>query len=477
MSRRIAGTLLCALNAALWLSACGAEEPPPARNVLLIVVDTLRWDHVGSYGASQRDTTPAIDAFARDSIRFERAYATAPWTRPSIGSMITGLYPSSHGGTGVDIPLPDDAVTLAEILWQRGYSTQGVVSNWVISRGNGFAQGFDDYHESASIMQQTPTSEHVTAASVELLEKLAGKEAPFFLFVHYFEPHFRYLPHPEIGWAGEARSDGPGEGKGEGKDERKSEIGRIADKPSMFTLRMIGSGLDAAEIENLRDLYAEEIRHADGQVGVLLDSVASLGLMDDTVIAIVSDHGEEIFDRDYIGHAHSLYEELIRVPFLLHVPGVGPQTVASPVSLVSLTPTLLEAAGVAPDDLDFQASSLLWQLSDTADGDDVYHFVEVDFIPEHKILRTSRRQGIVGRRFKLLRNLETGEHALYDIIDDPHELDDLSSRRPELLRELIARLDAAVEYAGERAVHAERRQLSENDRAMLEQLGYIDPEN
>jgi arylsulfatase A-like enzyme len=158
--------------------------------------------------------------------------------------MITGLYPSSHGGTGVDIPLPDDAVTLAEILQQRGYSTQGVVSNWAISRGN----GFDDYHESTLIMQKTPTSEHVTAASVELLEKLAGEESPSFLFVHYFEPHFRYLPHPEI--------------------------------------------------ENLRDLYAEEIRHADGQVGALLDSVASLGLMDDAVIAIVSDHGEEIFDRE-----------------------------------------------------------------------------------------------------------------------------------------------------------------------------------
>jgi choline-sulfatase len=452
-TRRIATAGL--LLASSLLTACGSAVPQ--RNVILIVIDTLRWDHVGSYGASRRDTTPALDRFAREAVRFDRAYATAPWTRPSIGSMITGLYPSSHGGTGVDVPLPNTALTLAEILSARDYTTDGVVSNWVISEKNGFAQGFDTYHESASLLQKESTSKQVTEVARTLLEKRIGQERPFFLFVHYFDPHFRYLPHAEIGWAG-------------------GEVGRIADWPTMFDLRKLASELTEAEVENLRDLYAEEIRHADTQVGDLIAAIDELGLAEQSVVAIVSDHGEEIFDRDYIGHAHSLHEELIRVPFMLRVPGVPAMQVETPVSLVGLTPTILDAAGVSHDGIDFQGSSLMPMTRGEADSEGAPLFVEVDFIPEHRIVRTSRKQGIVHGRYKLIRDLAANTLSLYDLAADPSELRDLAPERPDLVRELLPQLEAGVALSGERSVQPDRLELSDEDRVLLEELGYIDPD-
>ncbi len=187
-------------NIGLAFSFPGRITPPEdqgtRRNLVFVVIDTLRWDHVGEYHPNARDLSPALDAFAQRAVRFERAYASAPWTRPSIGSMLTGLHPSRHGGIAVDQPLPDSVETLPEMLRSEGYDTAGVVSNWVISRKNGFAQGFDHYDEAAAAQKHASTSEGVTRAANARLTQLAEDPAPFLLFVHYFDPHYRYLPHP-----------------------------------------------------------------------------------------------------------------------------------------------------------------------------------------------------------------------------------------------------------------------------------------
>jgi choline-sulfatase len=446
-------TLLCAL---LCAGGCSRERRPP--NVLFIVVDTLRWDHLGAHGAVARDVSPNMDAFVRSGTLFERAYATAPWTRPSIGSMITGLQPSSHGGTAVDRPLPEEAKTVAELFAERGYATSGIVSNWVIARQNGFAQGYERYLDSPAALKHRPSSDSVSSLAIRELDALAGGDAPFLLFVHYFDPHYRYNPHPEIGWSGGTR-------------------GRIADKPSIFALRALGPSLAAEERQNLWDLYAEEVRHTDDHLTRLLDHLDALELADETIVVLVSDHGEEIFGRGYLGHAHSLYEELLRIPFAIRAPGLPPRRVASPVSLLALTPTLLDLAGFDTQAIGFQAESLAPLMRGETPGSSPLLFAEVDYLPDKKVERTARKRALIGERFKLIRDNDTGDLELYDLERDPGETRNLSGARPELVARLLPILEERIRLAEAGSIDAPVRTLTEEETRLLESLGYIEPDD
>jgi arylsulfatase len=168
----------------------------------VILVDTLRADHVGSYG-HHRETSPAIDALARDAVRFARAYASAPWTKPSVASMLTGLHPSAHTVLQLERSLPQSARTLAERLGEAGYATGAVISHHVIGSEYGFDQGFDHFVEDQGQGHMHVSTPRVTEQATALLDTLAAQRAPFFLLIHYFDPHFLYLRHPEYGFAGE----------------------------------------------------------------------------------------------------------------------------------------------------------------------------------------------------------------------------------------------------------------------------------
>ena len=148
------------------------------------------------------DTTPAIDQLAARAVRFHRAYATAPWTIPSVASMITGRYPSNHTAISFDRSLPDGVDTLAEILEREDYATAGVISHRAIGSSHNFQQGFDVYLESEARGHDHVSTEGVTRQAVDLLETLSAAGQPFFLFVHYFDPHYNYKRHPEYGFAG-----------------------------------------------------------------------------------------------------------------------------------------------------------------------------------------------------------------------------------------------------------------------------------
>jgi arylsulfatase A-like enzyme len=449
----LATALLCA-----WLgtNGCAREQRPP--NVLFIVIDTLRWDHLGAHGATTRDVSPGMDAFTRSGTLFERAYATAPWTRPSIGSMITGLQPSSHGGTAVDRPLPEDAKTVAELFAERGYATSGIVSNWVIARQNGFAQGYERYLDSPAALKHAPSSDSVSTLALRELDARAAAGAPFLLFVHYFDPHYRYNPHPEIGWSGGTR-------------------GRIAEKPTIFALRDLGPILEADERQNLWDLYAEEVRHTDHHLARLLDHLDALELADETIVVLVSDHGEEIFGRGYLGHAHSLYEELLRVPFAIRAPGLAPRRVSTPVSLLALTPTLLDLAGFETRALGFQADSLAPLMRGEVPTSSPLLFAEVDYLPDKKVERTARKRALIGERFKLIRDNDTGTLELYDLERDPGETRDLAEARPDVVARLLPILEERIRLAEAGSIDAPVRTLSEEEIRLLESLGYIEPDD
>lgn len=448
MSRRL-GALLGLLAAA----GCGGEPPP---NLLLIVVDTLRRDALGVYGA-ERDTSPALDAFAAGAVRFERAYAPAPWTLPSVASLLTGLHPGGHGVSSPRASLPAEAETLAERLSARGYATAGVVSHVALGTRSGFDQGHARYRDSEARGHDYISTEGVTRQALELLDELAAGGAPFFLFVHYFDPHYDYERHPEVGFAPPAAS-------------------RVDGSEPVMELQRRLEELDAADVALLRALYHEEVRHTDAGIGRLLDRLAALGLAERTLVAVSADHGEEFMERGWLGHTRTLYDELVRVPLLIRAPGVRPAVVAEPVSLVSLTPTLLELLGIEVSGQRFHAPSLaeLVRGEAPAPGDAV--LTQVDYVPIFLPQTRTHKSALVAGRHKLIRDEASGRLELYDLLDDPGEWRDLSSVQPELTSRLAAQLDDRLRRTARGRLGSAPREVSPEELELLRGLGYAGEE-
>lgn len=437
---------------------------------MLIVVDTLRVDHLGVYGYG-RDVSPSVDALAREGVRFQRAYSVAPWTQPTVATMITGLYPSSHKVDRLLRALPASAETLAEVLGRAGYVTGAVVSHWLIGSQFGFDQGFDFFLEGHSRGGlDALTSPGVSTEASQLLEVMDRDERPFFLLVHYFDPHYAYRRHPEYGFA-------------------KESAGRLSGEEGIEELRALEPPPDEEEKALLRDLYDEEIRYTDAGIKRLLGTLERLGLYDDTLIVFAADHGEEFFERGWVGHTRTLYDELIRVPLLIRLPGSreAGRVVEDAVSLVSLMPSLLDLMGVDRAGLSPQGPSFAPLL--TGEGGYVAGtlYSEVNRYSEG-IGRSVAREGLIPREmilkhaivsgpFKLIVDRLSGKRELYHLERDPQERENLAGRETEIVQALAGQLAESAAEAESRPlarVGLERIQTQEEEE-MLRQLGYISP--
>jgi arylsulfatase A-like enzyme len=423
-------------------------------NVLFIVVDTLRFDHLHSYGYA-RETSPQIDALAASGARFEHAYATAPWTTPSVASMITGLHPSAHTAVGHETRLPGAVDTLAEILSERGYRTAAVVSNGRLSAKQGFAQGYEIYRETEA---GAPLStRRVTRQAIELLEELRRDDRPFLLFAHYFDPHFYYIRHPEVGFAA-------------------PRVARLDGTQSSLELRKLVPTLTRREIRHLRDRYDDEIRYTDDGIGELLAALDASGVRDETLVVLTADHGEEFLDHGGLGHTRTLYEEVVRVPLAIRLPGATARIVEQAVSLVLLPPTILDLIGVPVDDRVFHGPSFAHLVTGEAGSELPGVFLEVDYEPsgaEHATKRAHKR-AIRRGRFKLVRDEVRGTLELFDLETDARERRNLARARPRLAASLLDELSQATRLARRNAVAPSRRELSEQERSLLRELGYAD---
>ncbi len=325
---------LVTIGTSALLLGCGGQHQAAERpNVILICLDTVRADLLGTYGHREHPTTPFLDGLAESSIVFEDASATAGWTKPSVPSILTGTFPSQHGvyegssklreGSITDV-LPQASVTLAEVFQESGYETAAFVMNAQLRPGNGFEQGFDLYQDEAG------DARSIRWHGLDWIDREHG-ERPFFLYLHFLDAHWPY-PIPETYATMFA----------EGADVSKFQSGGL--------LSAVNKGeaeLEPAELAALEDLYAGAIRYLDDQLALLVQGLRIRGLEEDTIVCIVSDHGEEFGEHGRIGHGHGLWEGLLRVPWILHVPGGEPQRVQVAVSLVDLFPTLLSAARVS----------------------------------------------------------------------------------------------------------------------------------
>ncbi|MBW2272156.1 MAG: sulfatase [Deltaproteobacteria bacterium] len=433
--RRRAGRA-CALLGLLGLvvalpGGCGRGESAP-RNLLLITVDTLRSDHLGAWGYG-RGTSPAIDALAAGGVVFEDAYSHTSWTLPSLATLMTSLYTSSHGAWDFKSKLPESVTTLAEILTGRGYRSGAVVTHVFAGRKYGMHQGFVEFDEDLVVdgirAHVQITSPRVTAKGLEWIRRRAGEEQPWFLWLHYFDPHGEYMEHPGISAA----------------------FGR----------------------EEKRDLYDGEIAFTDRAIGSLLRGLEELGRAGDTVVVLTADHGEEFAEHGRTRHGKTLYEEVIRVPLIVRAPGLAPGRVQGAVPSVDLLPTLLELmdlpapAGIegaslvaAMEGAPLEARPVLGELRAMA-------FKDAD----------SYRRG----RWKVIREGWRQRDHLYDLETDPAEQVDLAAEHPDRLERMLREMDAlrgAARGAASASPKPEQDlNLTPDELEGLRQLGYLEEED
>jgi arylsulfatase A-like enzyme len=439
--------LLTSLSVLLATVSCGEPFAPSPPDVFLIVVDTLRADHLGCYGY-ERDTSPHIDRLAAEGVRFERAVSQAPWTTPSIGSLLTSRYPSEIGIHSERSVLSDDLVLLPEVLREHGYATAAVVSHHFCSSRWNFDQGFDTFDESNVKGHAAVTSEDVTRSALELVDEHPGGERPLFLWVHYFDPHFAYVGHDEHPFAGSPDYDGPVRDGLEYK----------------YLFRMRGA-LAEEDMDELRRFYDSEIAHTDRWIGALFDGLRERGRWDDALVIFTADHGEEFLDHGGLGHSRTVFDEAVRVPLIVKRPGASGagDVVARPVPLLDVFPTVLEHAGIeSPPDV---AGASLFAA---AAGGPV-------------VTETARKggvRGLVADGYKLVHRVEEGTFVLYDLARDPGETRDVAAERPTLARRLRSMLEQWERATESRA--AVEIELGVAELEALRQLGYAgadeDPE-
>jgi len=437
-SARLAAACLPAL-----LVACGRPFDPAHEDVVLVVVDTLRADHLGAYGYG-RGTSPRLDALAGRATVFESAWSAAPWTLPSIMSIMTSRYPSNHRVENDGMKLASDVPTLAETLKGAGYATGGFVAHVYVSNAFGFGRGFEVF-EDFGLSQpgyrleagMEPTADRVTDAALAWLGK-QGKR-PVFLLVHYFDPHWPYDP-PE-----RYRALYPGAYAGP-LDARYDSISKYLD-PLV--------ALPADYRQFLIDRYDGEIRFVDDQIGRLLDGIAASGRAARTWVVVTADHGEEFKEHGSMGHGRRLYEESVHVPLVIGRPATGaPEAAAQrdaagrvpvPAGGIDLFPTIAALAGV-PAPAGLQGASLVPLLRARPPGPAAPAPASDRPLVCETIRLNAHLKAVRRDRLKLIQSMDENLAELYDLAADPLERRDLAAARPDDRRALAEAMFSQVDF-------------------------------
>jgi arylsulfatase A-like enzyme len=456
--------LLFLLLLILLPAAAGCARPrsaalPPAHNLIFILVDTLRADHLPLYGYG-RDTSPNLAALGRESVLFSNARSQASCTFPSVNSMLTSRSGAAFlGQPGGAMGLPAGIPGLAEILRARGFGTHAVSASPIVRNspghfnpGGGFGRGFDTFQEDC-------VWKSADCVTDQALPHLAHDARPLFLYLHYLDPHGPYAPPAAYRHRfafGQPAKDFVRQG-----DPNPISAWLYKHGPN--------PGLTAADLGHLVDLYDDEISFFDSQLGRLLAGARAAGLLDDSIVVFAADHGEEFLEHGDVKHCHNLFDTTLRTPLLLRVPGAQPRVVAEPVSNLDIVPTVIElladggdgphrsgAPGAAFEGRSLRPAVLGRPLP-----------------PSYQWATQGALRSVADGRFKLVQDLGTGRFALYDLSADPGETRDvLALRRREFQRlrgalaAWLARTEGGPAAAGvRRAAEADQR---------LRSVGYLD---
>ena len=456
-----------------------AAPPAAAPNIVLVVIDTLRADHVSCYGYP-RATTPTIDALAANGVAFTQAISQAPWTAASVGSLVTGVYPSVHGidggiewsGNSSSARLPfitqrtlrRGVRTLPERLHASGYRTAGFVSNVYLNAVFGFGRGFDLYVDdhadySGDVMTLKRRGEDTNRRVMQWLD--TGLTEPFFLLVHYNDPHWPYDPPAPFGAAWTA-----------------GYAGTLTPADTALIVESEGRpvrDLGPDDLAYLEALYDGEIAYADASLRALLDRLHAAGLERPMLTVVTADHGEEFLDHGSTSHGYTLYDEQIHVPLVVDLPGrLPPSRVPEQVRLIDVAPTILDLAGV-PSRRGMQGRSLVPLVNRNGEQSARNGRNAFSEAPLRGVMRSIRTPA----GLKLIQDAGRDRFHLYDLRHDPLERDDRSGRdarvESEMKRRLAHRL-AANASRGDRLRVEDPTSGVLVDGALkrrLEALGYI----
>jgi arylsulfatase A-like enzyme len=409
-------------SAAALLADAGEPPPEPERarglrerlrgsNVVLVVLDAARAGNLGAYGYP-RPTTPEIDRIAADGVVFQRAYTPAVYTLGAMSSLWTSQYPDRHHAeVSYADRLPADRLTLAQALGGRGVHTAGFVANAMAGTLFGFDRGFAEFHEVYRAFPEVGSrAESFRRLLPQWLE--ANAQRPFFAYVHFREPHFPY--DPPAPFPARFGPDAP-----LGVEQRRDRAwytdvnqGRVKPTP--------------AEVDHLRRLYDANLAYVDQEVGALRAALEQAGLWDRTVMLIMADHGEQLYEHGYVSHSAQVFEQSVHVPLVLRLPaGRGPrgQRLDGLVDLLDVAPTVLDVFG-GPGDGEaarqFQGRSLLGLI----EGGPGKPAVVSRTVWERPVY------ALRDARFKLVHDTRTGQSRLFDLSSDPGEERDLAAAQP-----------------------------------------------
>jgi arylsulfatase A-like enzyme len=383
------------------------ESTKRAKNVIVLLEDTTRADALEPWNKSTRVRTPALSRFATESIVFEHAIAQESWTKPSVASLLTSLYPETHQAKTFDARVPQSVQLVSEIFKAAGFKTAAIIANGYVSDRFGFDQGWDLYRN--LIRDNQPThAERTFGDALAWIEQ--NKDSPFFIYIQTIDPHVPYDPPEEMlrlydqqPYAGVV-------------DPR-----RTADQLTDFKKRDLS--FDPRDRERLRALYDGELTYHDKWFGHFLDRLRQLGVLNDTVIVYTADHGEEFFEHGSVGHGHTLYEELLHVPLAIRFPGAirGGTRVEESVELVDVVPTVLEMTGREPLP-EAEGRTLTPFFHGGIAAGPPLAFAE--FLED--------RRAVVSNRWKLV--FKGGGSTLFDLQNDPGETRDVSDTAPIAMR-------------------------------------------
>jgi arylsulfatase A-like enzyme/Tfp pilus assembly protein PilF len=442
MTRARAAALAAALPLALLTApACGRKgaDAPRTLNVLLITIDTLRADHLGCYG-DREARTPEIDHLAASGVVFENAVTVVPVTLPSHASIMTGAYPASHGvHNNGSYRLRDGATTFAGILHERGYRTAAVVAGYPLAARFGLAQGFDSYDDrlpperERQIGYREKPAADVSRAGLEFLDRAAPEgTSPFFLWLHFFDPHAPYAP------------------------------------PEPYAAQFAGR------------LYDGEIAYVDAEVGRVLERVRRPDLAANTLVVLMSDHGEGLGEHGEWTHGVFLYDSTLRVPLVMSMPGTLPagKRIGPLARSIDVLPTVLGVLRL-PVPPPVQGESLLPLIDDAATAAGVHHdaaervaLAETD-VPQENYGWSALRAIREGP----LKFIRAPRPELYDLTTDARETRDRAADRAQdatrLAADLERRFAEAAAAAGAASPPGERQEPDEQTRENLQSLGYV----
>lgn len=428
--------------ALLAIPGCGGPDRDGGRtngpwNVLLLTLDTTRSDHVGCYG-NEEASTPVLDRLADEGVRFETAVAQAPITLPSHASILTGAYPYRHGARANGFySLPTDRTTMAEYLSDEGYQTAAVTAAFVLDSRFGLDQGFGVYDDDLDSMQKATefqdasrTAMQVTDRALEIASDLDGKR-PFFLWAHYFDPHFPYTPPPDMA----SRFPDTREGR-----------------------------------------YHGEIATMDREIGRLIDGLRKQGLLERTILVAIGDHGEGFpGPHDEDSHGFYVYSDTLRVPFLIHAPGRIRQglEVEALARQVDVLPTVLDLLSIElPPGLDGQSLAATIEEGDEGAADEApAEPPAVDSYAEAVAPWYAYGWAALFQlRDQKWKYIDAPTPELYDLESDPEESRNLAADEPDRARAMQAELDRRL---GSTDSSPGARSASQKERDRLRALGYV----